>query len=114
MQTPSMPRLPDRPVELGTDAACVDDDAVLAALGCRVPRSYLLQRLALEHDHEAAAVRRGKPFISREGVIRGALRLAGLHTRARRNALSIVVRTHEVPLERLPRAFDGFTILQLS
>jgi hypothetical protein len=52
--------------------------------------------------------------MSRERIVRGGLWLAGLHGRARRNALSIAVRNHDVPLAMLPRAFDGFTILQLS
>ena len=95
------------------DAARSTDAGVLAALGFRVPRSYLLRRLALERDHEAAVVRR-RHLISRERVVRGGLWLAGLHDRARRNALSIAVRKHDVPLATLPTAFDGFTILQLS
>jgi predicted MPP superfamily phosphohydrolase len=37
-----------------------------------------------------------------------------LHERARRNALAIKVRHHEVQLPHLPGAFDGFVLLHLA
>jgi predicted MPP superfamily phosphohydrolase len=42
------------------------------------------------------------------------LRLAGLYGRGRRNALDVRLTRLELGFERLPAAFDGFTILQLS
>ena len=40
--------------------------------------------------------------------------VTGLYWRGLRNAAEIVVRHHEIRSSRLPRAFDEFTILQLS
>jgi predicted MPP superfamily phosphohydrolase len=97
-----------------------NEQTVLAALEGRLGHLHLRQRLGLEHDHEAQVFRRGTHFFHLEnwhsmyGLIRGSLRLAGLHDRGRRNALAIEVRHHEVALPNLPSAFDGFTILQLS
>jgi predicted MPP superfamily phosphohydrolase len=42
------------------------------------------------------------------------LKLTGQYERGVRNAWDIAVRREEVPLRRLPAAFDGFTILHLS
>ena len=76
------------------------------------------RRLALEDAHEARRRRRGalRPrrwFLS-PALIRASLGTAGLYRRARRNAEAIEVRRHPVASARLPAAFDGFTILQLS
>jgi predicted MPP superfamily phosphohydrolase len=46
--------------------------------------------------------------------VRSALKLAGLYSRARRNADKIVVRHNIVACERLPPAFDDYTILHIS
>jgi predicted MPP superfamily phosphohydrolase len=43
-----------------------------------------------------------------------ALKLAGLYERGVRNAWDLVLREIELPLARLPHAFDGFRILHLS
>jgi predicted MPP superfamily phosphohydrolase len=48
------------------------------------------------------------------GFIRRCLKLTGLWSRAQRNYFNVQVVRNEVVLERLPTAFDGFTILQLS
>jgi predicted MPP superfamily phosphohydrolase len=92
----------------------------LAILESRIGRTHLRQRLGLEGEHEAHVVRRGTHFFHLENwysihaLIRGALTLAGLHGRGRRNVLRIERRVNEVALGRLPRAFDGFTLLHLS
>lgn len=92
----------------------------LTLLGARIGRNHLRQRLGLETDHEAQIVRKGTHFFHLENwhaahvVIRSLLALVGLHGRGRRNALNIQTVHNEVPLERLPKAFDGYTILQLS
>ena len=97
-----------------------EETANLAALEPRLGHVYVRQRLGLERDYETHVFRRGTHFFHVEnwysihGVIRAALRVAGLHARGRRNALAIEMRTHGVPLPNLPDAFDGFTILQLS
>ncbi|WP_239002616.1 metallophosphoesterase [Rhodovastum atsumiense] len=81
---------------------------------------YIRQRLGLEHDFETQVFRRGTHFFHLEnwysihGLIRGTLRLLGLHDRGRRNAQRITVRRHEIALPNLPQAFDGCTLLHLS
>ncbi len=42
------------------------------------------------------------------------LRLSGLHTRGRANALNITLKPITVTLANLPAAFDGYRILQIS
>ncbi len=96
------------------------EQSALAALEARLGHLHVRQRLGLEHDHEAQVFRQGTHFFhlenwySMHGLIRGSLRLAGLHARGRRNALAIQVRRHDAVLSNLPPAFDGFTVLQLS
>jgi predicted MPP superfamily phosphohydrolase len=97
-----------------------EEIASLDALEPRIGRVHLRQRLGLERDFEAQVFRKGTHFFHIEnwysfhGLIRGSLRLSGLLKRGQRNALSIDVRTNDVPIRRLPPAFDGFTLLQLS
>ncbi len=92
----------------------------LLELEKRIGRAHLRQRLGLEGEHEAHVIRKGTHFLHLENwysihsVIRGALALTGLHGRGRRNALRIELREHEIPLARLPQAFDGYTLLHLS
>jgi predicted MPP superfamily phosphohydrolase len=42
------------------------------------------------------------------------LKITGQYERGVRNAWDVAVRRVEIPLRRLPRAFDGFTVLHLS
>lgn len=92
----------------------------LTLLEARIGRMHVRQRLGLEGEHEAHVVRRGTHFFHLEnwysvhGLIRAALTLVGLHQRGRRNVLDIQLRENEVWLNRLPAAFDGFTLLHLS
>ncbi len=48
------------------------------------------------------------------GTFGRALRLAGLFERGRRNALAIVLNEITIEIGALPKAFDGFRLLQLS
>jgi predicted MPP superfamily phosphohydrolase len=97
-----------------------DETTALATLEPRLGQSYIVQRLRREAEYEAQALReRTQPFdreywLSNPSLIRGGLRLLGLHERARRNALAIEVRHHQVRLPHLPSAFDGFVLLHLS
>lgn len=97
-----------------------EDDAALATLVPRIGRLHLRQRLGMEHDHEMRRLRGRLQVHGQEmsetlkRAIRIGLRVSGLHARGRRNARHIVVRHHVVAPARLPRAFDGFTLLQLS
>jgi predicted MPP superfamily phosphohydrolase len=97
-----------------------DEKTALAALEPRLGHMHIRQRLGLERDYEAHVFRKGTHFFHIEnwysihGLIRASLRLVGLLQRGRRNALAFEVRTHDVLLPQLPRAFDGFTLLHLS
>jgi hypothetical protein len=98
----------------------LEEKAALAGLEPRVGRLHVRQRLGLENDYEARVFRWGTHFFHLENwysvhsLIRNSLRLVGLHGRGRRNALAIRVRENEIVLPNLPRAFDGFTLLQLT
>ncbi|HJW81714.1 MAG TPA: metallophosphoesterase [Acidiferrobacterales bacterium] len=97
-----------------------EEKAALAGLEPRLGRLHVRQRLGLENDYEARVFRKGTHFFHLENwysvhsLIRNSLRLVGLHGRGRRNALAIQVRENEIALPNLPRAFDGFTLLQLT
>jgi len=97
-----------------------EEKAALAGLEPRLGRLHVRQRLGLENDYEARVFHKGTHFFHLENwnsvhsLIRNSLRLVGLHDRGRRNALAIQVRENEIVLPNLPRAFDGFTFLQLT
>ena len=101
-----------------TELSPLGSPELIAALEPRVGAAYVRQRLGLERDYEARVFRRGRNFLHVENsihaLIRGVLRLTGLHRRGQRNALAIEVRRHDVPLAHLPEAFDGYTLLHLS
>ncbi len=82
--------------------------------------THLRQRLGIEAEPEARVFGQGLNFFHLENwasapaLIRGALRLAGLHRRGQRNVRAIEIRSNDIRLPRLPPAFEGFTILHLS
>jgi len=108
----SEPDLPDKP-----DAATIEP---LAQLEKRIGRIHLQQRVGLEDDHAIHIFGTGRTFFHLENwysihaLIRLALRCLGLYKRGVRNALAIRIRHHQIPLVRLPPAFEGFTLLHLS
>ncbi len=96
------------------------DPISYAALEKRIGRVHLKQRLGIESDYEAKVFGQGIGFFHLENwysvhsVIRNGLRLVGLYGRGRRNALDIGIRHNDVVLAGLPKAFDDYTILQIS
>jgi uncharacterized protein len=87
----------------------------------RLGRYQAGQRLGIESDHEARVFGGGglnffhiENWYKAPWVIRNSLRLVGLYRRGRRNAERVEVRTNAVRSTKLPEAFDGFTILQIS
>ena len=98
----------------------MDDDAITARLEQRLGRVHARQRLGIERDHEAWVFGGGLNFFHIENwysvhaLIRTALQLSGLYWRGRSNTRRIRVLHNAVKLARLPRAFDGFTILHIS
>lgn len=97
------------------------EDALLSILRQRIGTAHLNQRLGMEADFERRVFGGlGRNFCHIEnwysvhGLIRTCLRLCGLHGRGKRNARSIRVIRNEITLPRLPRVFDGLTLLHLS
>jgi predicted MPP superfamily phosphohydrolase len=96
------------------------DEGLQQQLQARVGKIHLQQRLGIERDYERRIFGQGRNFFhienwsSLRGIIRNSLRLVLLHGRARRNARRILLRHNRIPLAGLPRAFDNFTILQVS
>ncbi len=97
------------------------EDTLLSILRQRIGAAHLNQRLGMEADFERRVLGGlGRNFFHIEnwysvhGLIRHVLRLCGLHGRGRRNARDIRVTRNEIVIPRLPKAFDGFTLLHLS
>ena len=86
----------------------------------RIGAEHVERRLKAEADHEAQLFGQGLIFFNLENwqlaprIIRCALKLIGLYSRARRNAELIVIKHNIVEFANLPSAFDNFTILHLS
>ncbi len=95
-------------------------DANLAVLEKRLGRRHAKARLGIEKDHEAQVFGQGINFFHIENLplshalIRSVLIATGLYWRGLDNAGKVELRENRIVLPRLPRAFDGFTILQLS
>ncbi len=97
------------------------DPSTYERLKQRVGRCHLNQRLGIEHDFEARVFGQGRTWFhienwySAHALMRHALRLMGLHRLGRNNARRIEVRRNDFHLpERLPAAFDGYTLLHIS
>jgi predicted MPP superfamily phosphohydrolase len=86
----------------------------------RLGRLHSRLRLGIEADHEAQVFGQGINYFHIENLrlshvaIRSCLKLTGLYGRGRRNAAQVELRRHDVISLRIPKAFDGFTILHLS
>ncbi len=96
------------------------DEHTLRVLEKRLGRRHAKARLGIEKDHEAQVFGQGINFFHIENLplshalIRAVLIVTGLYWRGLDNAGKVDLRENRVALPRLPRAFDGFTILQLS
>lgn len=96
------------------------DEVTWQALARRIGKTQLRQRLGVETAHEADRLGQGRNVLHIENwrlfrqAVGGALAIAGLAGRGRRNVLDIRVRHNRVVLPNLPAQFDGFTLLQIS
>lgn len=96
------------------------DDLILAHLRRRMEPLHLRQRLGVESEGEQPVFGQGRSFfhlenwISFRQALHWTLKATFLYGIGRRNALRIGVTHNEIRLPRLPRTFDGFTILQIS
>jgi predicted MPP superfamily phosphohydrolase len=86
----------------------------------RVGKAHLRQRLGIETEHAADRFGQGRTFFNIEnwrlaaGVINLVLRITRMSDRGRANVEDFRVRDNPLVLPRLPKAFEGFTLLQLS
>src|SRR3979411_798391 len=112
----------DAPLEDPTDfrgSYSVDED-ILRKLEERLGPLHARQRLGIETDHESQVFGQGLTFFHLENlylapaIIRNAMKLTGLYSRARRNAERILVRRNDVRVAALPSLFDHYTILHIS
>src|SRR3974377_2239327 len=93
---------------------------IIERLEKRLGRLHCRLRLGIEADHEAQIFGQGINYFHIENLpwshfaIGACLKLTGLYGRGQRNAAKIEVRRHGVVSSHVPKAFDGFTILQLS
>ena len=96
------------------------EPAIYKRLVARLGGVHLRQRLGIETEYETQVFHRGTKLFHLENwksapwLIRTGLRLVGMLERGRRNALDIRLVHNDVPIAGLPRAFDGYRILQLS
>lgn len=104
---------------MSEEPAMTEDD-IMRALETRLGRLHARQRLGIERDHEAQIFGQGLNFFHPENLaaspllIRAALTIAGLYRRGLGNAENVRLRENTIVSARLPRAFDGYTILHLS
>ena len=86
----------------------------------RLGPEFTRKRLEIEKDHEAQVFGQGINFFHFENLaltsvlIRGALKATGLYRRGIRNAAEVKLRHNTILSPNLPKAFDGFTLVQLS
>jgi len=98
----------------------LDPDETLRRLETRLGPLHAKVRLGMEREHEAQAFGQGLNFLHLENMpvlqalIELALRVTGTYKLGAANAGNVELRRNIVRLERLPSAFDGFTILHLS
>lgn len=89
-------------------------------IASRLGPSLFRKRLQRQADVAAELVHQGEgPLVIErlvpvDKIINGLLRATGLHRRGIANCLAIRVVEREQPLANLPRAFDGFRLLQLT
>lgn len=106
--------------EPGEKNVVVNLSPEMQRLAKRLGRVHLRQRLGLEGDHATHVFGWGRNIFHIEnwysvhGLLRLTLKCLGLYARGQRNARAIQIRHNRVDLARLPPAFEGFTILQLS
>src|SRR5215831_6688609 len=93
---------------------------ILTILEQRLGRQHARDRLAIEKDHESQVFGQGINFFHFENlplshVLIGAVLMAtGLYQRGISNAAKVDIRHNRIESPLLPKAFDGFTIIQLS
>ena len=86
----------------------------------RLGAGYVRRRRGVERDHEAQVFGRSRTGFNPENahllqrLVAWTVKLALMERRGRRNAAGVELRENRVRSLRLPAAFDGFRLLQLS
>jgi predicted MPP superfamily phosphohydrolase len=97
-----------------------EGEDIYSQLVRRVGEAHVRRRVALQAEHAARVLGRGRTLVHIENaewlhvLIHWGLRLTGLYGLGRRNARAVQVRSNDVPIEGLPRGLDGFRLLHLS
>ena len=93
---------------------------ILTTLEQRLGRQHARDRLRIEKEHESQVFGQGINFFHIENLalshvlIRALLMATGLYWRGISNAARVDIRHNRIESPLLPKAFDGFTIFQLS
>ncbi|MGV6817849.1 MAG: metallophosphoesterase [Thiotrichales bacterium] len=86
----------------------------------RISPIHLRTRLGIETDRDRRILGQGvnlfhiENWYSIHALIRGVLRVTGLHERGKRNALRLTTTQNTIRLPNLPEAFEGYRVLHLS
>ncbi len=90
--------------------------SVVDRLGAEVVRNRLRTeaRLWSRKTRPREGIFRLGRFLPMNAIIRACLRAGGLHHRARREFLDVRIVENRVAIPNLPRAFDGYRLLQLA
>lgn len=102
------------------DTGTMTEQALLEALNRRLGRVHAMQRLGIERDHESQLFGQGLNYFHIENMpgartlIATVLMATGLYWRGLRNAKRVELVHNTIASAKLPKAFDGFTILHLS
>jgi predicted MPP superfamily phosphohydrolase len=105
---------------LDTQEDAKSEELALSRLEHRLGRLHARQRLGIEREHESQVFGHGLNFFHPENwyalrsILRIGLKLTGLYWPGERNSRAVQVRRNIISSPTLPKAFDGFTILQLS
>jgi uncharacterized protein len=100
-----------------------DPDAALQLLMPRLGQMHAGRRLCVEREHEAKVsgqVGQGSKFLRIKNtsimqiMIEAILYATGTYWWGRANAAKVQLRRNDVRIPRLPKVFEGFTILHLS
>jgi predicted MPP superfamily phosphohydrolase len=90
----------------------IEEQSLAARLQPRIAREKQLEATGRKLRNKSLLFRHEKVWL--RPLLKFGLQITGLYKRGLRNALQPVVRTLEVWSERLPPAFDGYKLLQVS
>lgn len=96
------------------------DEEIVKQLEERLGRVHARQRLGIEAESGHKVFGGGINFFHPENwysihsLIKNIIKMSGMYRRGKRNARNIQVIHNEVPINKLPEVFDGYTLLHLT